>query len=150
MKSILILLAVLLAGTVRAISYTVPTLNTKCLDCINAGHDICSRAPFGSVIDPTNAICCASMKNQTDVCQKDFAACTWKTSTKNKYSKFFNCRANSQCKVQGGISGFTIYSMNTAKQTMLMNKVQDIGPCKYVLLNSMKQKGYIQLYTDEP
>ena len=31
-----------------------------------------------------------------------------------------------------------------------MNKVQDVGPCKYVLLNSMEQKGYINLTTDEP
>ena len=31
-----------------------------------------------------------------------------------------------------------------------MSKVQDVGPCKYVLLNSMEQKGYLNLTTDEP
>jgi|LauGreDrversion4_2_1035121.scaffolds.fasta_scaffold115950_3 hypothetical protein len=31
-----------------------------------------------------------------------------------------------------------------------MNKLQDVGPCKYVLLNSMQQKGYLNLTTDEP
>lgn len=31
-----------------------------------------------------------------------------------------------------------------------MSKVQDVGPCRYVILNSMNQKSYVNLTTDEP
>jgi hypothetical protein len=31
-----------------------------------------------------------------------------------------------------------------------MSKVQDVGPCKFIVLNSMEQKAYVNLTTDEP
>jgi hypothetical protein len=32
----------------------------------------------------------------------------------------------------------------------VVSKIQDVGPCKFVLLNSMKQKSYLNMTTDEP
>ena len=69
---------------------------------------------------------------------------------RNKFSKFFNCRPNSRCLKQPGIEDYIIRGINTEPQTIRVSKIQDVGPCKFVLLNSMEQKGYLNLTTDEP
>lgn len=86
----------------------------------------------------------------SDTCKTGSSACTWKTTAKNKFSKFFSCRANSMCLVQPGLNDYIIYGINTAPQTIVVSKIQDVGPCKFVLLNSMKQKSYLNMTTDEP
>ncbi|TNV73288.1 hypothetical protein FGO68_gene6095 [Halteria grandinella] len=146
---VLLILSLLLT-LVSSKSYTQTSLNSNCLNCINGGYDFCSLGTYRGPVDPISSQCCANMANIYDSCQTGYDACTWNEQTSNKFSKFFYCRYNSQCKVQGGITNYTVHSFNTAVQTIVMSKVQDVGPCKYVILNSMNQKAYINLTTDEP
>ena len=83
-------------------------------------------------------------------CNPSFPACTFTNSAYTKFSKFYQCRPNAQCMVQTGISGFTVQAFNSEKQTINMQKVQDVGPCKYVILNSMNYNSYVNLTTDNP
>ena len=100
------------------------------------------------MVDPLNGICCSGVIASYGSCNPSYSACTFTSTAYTKFSKFFQCRPNSQCLVQTGISGYTVRAFNSEKQTVDMKKVQDVGPCKFVILNSMNYHAYVNLTTD--
>lgn len=89
-------------------------LNGNCLNCINGGFDFCSSGAVGGPVDPFNGVCCVQMSSAFDTCRTGFTSCTWKSTLKNKFSKFFSCRPNSKCLTQPGINDYIVYGINTA------------------------------------
>ena len=114
--SSLTLKILLLLGLLSACAYAstlMTSLNGNCLNCINSNYDFCSSGSIGGKVDPMNSVCCSGMINAQDTCRTGNLACTWKSTTKNKFSKFFNCRVNSQCLRQPGISDYIVNAFNT-------------------------------------
>ena len=95
MKLTVIIITLLLPYLAYLKSYTLTNLNNNCLNCINGGNDFCSSGTYGGPVDPISSVCCASMTSYYDSCQTGYDACTWRTDTKNKFSKFYYCRENS-------------------------------------------------------
>ena len=123
-------------------------MSGNCLNCVNAGNDFCSAGPAFTTVDPINGICCAGMTTGYGTCNAQYPACTYTSTYYTRFSKFYQCRPNSQCLKQTGLNGFTVQAFNTEPQTITLNKVLDVGPCKYVMLNSMNYPAYINLTTD--
>ncbi len=85
----------------------------NCLNCINSGFDFCSLGQTFDPVDPISGVCCQNMADVTDTCLTSNKACTYKPTTLNKFNKFFNCRKNSKCIVQPGISDYIVAAFNT-------------------------------------
>jgi hypothetical protein len=111
--SLLLFLISYFASFARSLSSLRSDLFGNCLNCINSGFDFCSLGQALGPIDPISGVCCQNMASVTDTCFTGNNACTWKTTTLNKFNKFFSCRKNSRCIVQPGISDYIVAAFNT-------------------------------------
>jgi len=53
------------------------------------------------------------MADSLDSCVAGYNACTWRSTTKNKFNKFWSCRKNSKCIVQPGLDDYILAAFNT-------------------------------------
>ena len=66
----------------------------NCLNCINSGFDFCSLGQSLGPVDPISGVCCQNMESVSDTCYTGNNACTYRSTTLNKFNKFFSCRKN--------------------------------------------------------
>ena len=109
--------------SIKAVSYTRVEYAGNCLNCINNNLDFCSAGTLLGTVDPINGVCCQGMQSNSDTCKAGNDACTYRDTTKNKYSKFFSCRKNSRCIKQPNLDDYIISAFNTQAQTIVMNKL---------------------------
>ena len=83
----------------RSLSSMRSDLLGNCLNCINSGLDFCSTGNTYDPVDPINGVCCQNMASAPDTCYTGYNACTWRTTTTNRFNKFFSCRKNTKCLV---------------------------------------------------